>query len=633
MRLKFLRLSALLLALLMLTACGSNPLQDTGSGNRPGQHQSDNDGSNSSNSNSGNSGNNAGNNNSNSGNSGSTEMPDNNDAFMFTDRDWNADYASDSVTITLNGTSASCSGSGVQVKGSTITVTGDGTYILTGSFTGMVVVNAKNNAKPHLVLNNAHITSPSSAALYVFNCDKTVVTLAPNSENTLSNGGSFTAIDDEKIDGAIYAKQDLTLNGSGKLTVSSPVGHGMVCKDDLAITGGEYTVTSAEHGIDANDSIRVTGATMRLSSGKDGLHAENSDDSSLGFIYISGGALDIDAAGDGISAGSTMEITGGIFSILTGGGSKNASHSTSDGWGQPGGMGGGGGFRPRSNTSIASNTDDSTSIKGLKSSGNMSLRGGIFTIDSADDAIHANASVAVTGGTFTIQSGDDGFHADDTLTVSGGIISISKSYEGLEALHIRIKAGDISLVASDDGLNAAGGTDSSGTGGFRGDDFFGGGMGRPNGAGGMGGMSSGNGSIVISGGNLYLEASGDGLDANGTLEISGGRTVVCGPTQGDTAVLDYDKTAIITGGTFIGTGSTMMAQTFSNGSTQGCFAVKGSAAAGTGFTLTDSSGNVILQHTPALAYAFIILSSPEICSGQTYTITLSNGASGTFAAQ
>ena len=152
------------------------------------------------------------------------------------------------------------------------------------------------------------------------------------------------------------------------------------------------------------------------------------------------------------------------------------------------------------------------------------------------------------------------------------------------------------------------------------------------GPGGMGGMGSGNGSITISGGELYLQASGDGIDANGTLTISGGYTVVCGPTQGDTAVLDYDRTAIITGGTFIGTGSTMMAQTFSEGSTQGVFAVTcGSQQAGSAITLKSASGETVIDYTPQLSFGLVVLSTPDIVAGESYTITVGE-ASGTFEA-
>jgi len=157
------------------------------------------------------------------------------------------------------------------------------------------------------------------------------------------------------------------------------------------------------------------------------------------------------------------------------------------------------------------------------------------------------------------------------------------------------------------------------------------GGGRP-GGGGFGGMSSNsNGSIKVSGGTLYINASGDGMDANGTLEISGGYTVVVGPTQGDTATLDYDVSATITGGTFIGTGAAGMAQTFSD-SQQGVIALSvGNRAAGTKVTLKDAKGNVLMEHEPELSFAVVILSCSELEKGETYTVTVGSD-SGDFEA-
>ena len=154
----------------------------------------------------------------------------------------------------------------------------------------------------------------------------------------------------------------------------------------------------------------------------------------------------------------------------------------------------------------------------------------------------------------------------------------------------------------------------------------------PGGHGGPGGMGSGNGSVTISGGTLYIRSSGDGIDANGTVTISGGHTTIVGPTQGDTATLDYDKTCVITGGTFIGTGSTMMAQTFSQGSTQGVFAVTcGSQQAGSTITLQNAAGETVIDYTPDLPFGLVILSSADIVAGENYTITVGQ-ASGTFKA-
>ena len=558
------------------------------------------------------------------------------DADMFTARDSKTQYDPDkAVTITLNGTTASASASSVKISGSTVQITEEATYVISGTLSdGMLIVNAPDTAKLQLVFNGVDITSSTSAALYILEADKVFVTLADGTANTLANGGIFEAIDENNIDGAVYSRQDLTFNGSGSLTVTSPAGHGIVCKDDLVFTGGAYTVHSSSHGLDANDSVRIANAALNIDSGKDMIHCENTDDPSKGFIYIASGTVKGEAEGDGIAAGAYMQIEGGTIDLLVGGGAENGTKASSGNYGGfmgggPGGfMGGGmrpgGGFSGNQDTTV---TEDTVSMKGLKAANSMLISGGTITVDSADDSIHSDVSVTINGGTFTIASGDDAIHAEDTLTVTAGKIDISESYEGLEALHIDVRGGEIKLVASDDGLNAAGGTDSSGTEGGR-DGMFGG---RP-GGGGFGGMSgNSNGSIHVSGGNLYINSSGDGMDANGTLEISGGYTVVVGPTQGDTATLDYDKTGVITGGTFIGTGSTMMAQSFSD-STQGVIALQvGNQTAGTQITLKDKSGNIMIERTPELSFAVVILSSPDIKKGETYSITVGS-QSGEFEA-
>jgi len=544
---------------------------------------------------------------------------------MFTERDFKTEYdESKAVLIELKGTSATASSDSVKISGSTVTITEEATYVISGELTdGMLIVNAPDTAKLQIVFNGVDITSKTSAALYILEADKVFLTLGDGTTNTLANGGSFTAIDDNNIDSPLFSKQDLSMNGEGSLMVISPAGHGIVCKDDLAMTSGTYTVNSASHGLDANDSVRIANAELTIDSGKDAIHCENNDDTSKGFVYIEGGNIKAEAEGDGISAGAYMQIAGGTIDLLVGGGSKNGTKEHSDTFG--GYMGGG---RPGNmrfeDVGNLETEEDSTSMKGLKATGNLKISGGNITIDSADDSIRSDASLAINGGTFAIASGDDAIHAEETLTVTDGDIDISESYEGLEAMHVDVQGGNIKLVASDDGLNAAGGNDESGFEGGR-DGMFGGG--------GRGGMSSNsNGSITVSGGTLYINSSGDGMDANGTLEISGGHTTVTGPTQGDTATLDYDKTAIITGGTFIGTGASGgMAQSFSD-SGQGVVAVSvGHQFAETEIILKDSDGNTIISHKPELDFAVVIISTPELVKGETYSLTVGS-ESGEFAA-
>ena len=550
------------------------------------------------------------------------------DKTMFTDRDSDPTYnETTAVKIALSGSTATATSNSVKISGSTVKITEAATYIVSGTLDdGMLVVDAPKDAKVQIILNGASIASKTYAPLLALQADKVFVTLADGTQNTLTGGNTFSPLEDNSIDGVVYAKTDLTFNGNGSLTVTSPAGHGIVCKDDLVLTGGNFTVTSASHAIDANDSVRISNANFTADAGKDGIHAENSDDTALGFVYISGGNFKMEAEGDGISAGSSLQINGGSFAITAGGGSKNGNKQNSGGYGDFGGGFPGGGMKPQrpgGRAITTADTTESTSMKGLKAGTDLQISGGTFNINTADDAIHTNGSLYLENGTLTVATGDDGFHAEDTLTVTGCTATITESYEGLEALHIKISGGDITLTASDDGLNAAGGTDQSGLGGRDNGQF--GGMGRPGGFG--GGMSSGNGSIVISGGKLNITASGDGIDANGTLEITGGHTTVCGPTQGDTATLDYDKSGTITGGTFIGTGAAGMAQTLT-GSGQGVISVRaGSIPANTQIKLTDKDGNVILTHTPALGYNVVILSSPELKKGETYNLTVGTQSS------
>lgn len=537
-----------------------------------------------------------------------------NDEELFTDLDSNGAYAEgSSAVISLDGNSASCNAASVTISGTTITITKGGTYIVRGNLDdGMIIVDAGEKDRPQIVLEGASITSSASAALYVRSAKKVFVTLAPGTENTLVNGGSFVAIDENDIDAAVYAKQDISFNGSGSLTVTSPAGHGMVCKDDMVITEGNYTVQSAFHGLDANDSVRINGGTLTIDAGKDGIHSEDPNDTTTGFVYLSGGIIHIEAEGDGVSAALSAQVSGGELKILAGGGYENGTKQNSGGYGDF--MGGGmwPGSRPGGRVATtAAATDDSTSMKGIKAGAGLLINAGTLTIDSADDALHSDTVTVINGGYLHIDSGDDGIHAETDLTITAGDIRIGHSYEGMEAQNISISGGDISLVSTDDGLNAAGGVDSSGGGGR---DQMAGRVGP------MGGSS--NGSIVISGGKLYIQASGDGIDANGTLKITGGYTMVCGPNSGDTATLDYDVSGIITGGVFIGTGSTMMAQSFSAGS-QGTIAINaGGQSAGTKITVTDSQGNVLLSHEPELAFSVFIFSTPDLVSGQSYQLTI-----------
>lgn len=521
---------------------------------------------------------------------------------MFTDRDFEIGYdESESVAIQLNGDTASCDSNAVEISGSTVTITDEGTYILSGALDdGMVIVNAEKTDKLQIVLDNVSIHSESSAALYILQADKVFLTMATDSVNTLSNGGTFTAIDENNIDAVIFSKEDLTLNGNGSMTIESPAGHGIVSKDDLVLTSGTYEITASSHGLCGKDSVRIAAGSFTIVSGKDGIHAENTDDASSGFLYIAGGTYQIEAEGDGLSAESTLQIEDGSFTIQTGGGSANAvTTQSSDMFGDF--------FGPEMESSTSS--EDTVSTKGVKASGDLTLNGGTFSIDSMDDAFHSNANMTVNGGSYEIATGDDGFHADEQMVIHAGDINITESYEGIEGLSVEISGGNISLVASDDGINAAGGNDQSGLNGPWGVDSF--------------SASSDDCYINILGGTLYIQASGDGIDSNGSLTISGGETYVSGPTNGANGALDCESEATITGGIFVAVGSSQMAQNFGSASTQGAIMVSvGSQQAGSVIALADSAGQTLLSWTADKVFDSVLMSCPEIVQGSTYTLTV-----------
>jgi len=568
------------------------------------------------------------------------------DDLSFSSKDLDGSWDdSSAVHVTLADGNITVDGSGASADGSVLTITTAGTYVLTGTLTdGQIVVDASAEDKVQIVLNGADVTCSDSAAVYVKQADKVFLTVADNTANTLACGETFSdeATADE-VTGAVFSHDDLTVNGSGSLTVNGNYKHGIVSKDDLVLAGVTLTVNSVSDGLRGKDCVKIASGTYTITAGTDGIQANNDSDTTLGFVYIAGGTYTITAGNDGIQAETLLCVTDGDFTVNTGGGSANASTKTDGGptgGGQNGGPGGSWGGQTNSGTTAqtsgtpaattaatvqtaaatGSSSDDtanttsettSDSAKALKSGTALVLAGGNYVIDSADDSVHSNGDVSVRDGcVLTASSGDDGIHADGTLSVSGGTITISKSYEGLEGETIDISGGTIHITASDDGLNAAGGSDSTTAGG----------------PGTAAGTSSDGETpqLTISGGTLYVNASGDGLDSNGDLTVTGGEIYVDGPTNAGNGALDYGDgcTATISGGTVVAAGASGMAEAFGDSSTQCSILVifDSSIAGGTELTVTDSSGKVVLSYTPSKDYQTAAISTATLAQGSTYTV-------------
>lgn len=446
---------------------------------------------------------------------------------MFTDRDMEIGYDEEtSARITLSGNSASCDSDAVQISDSTVTITDEGTYILSGTLNdGMIIVSAEDTDKIQLVLDNVEITSSTSAAIYVLEADKVFITTASGSENTLANGGEYVAIDDNNIDAVVFSKSDLTLNGAGTLTINAAAGHGVVSKDDLVLTSGTYNITAASHGLSGKDSVRIANGTYTITSGKDGIQAENTDDTSLGFLYIAGGTFTITADGDGMSASAYLQIEDGSFTITTGEGSASVTMTTdTTSFGQPGSF---------QNQTTTTTEEDTASQKGIKADGAVTIAGGSFVTDTVDDSIHSNSDILITSGEFELKTGDDAIHSDTAVTIQSGNFTIAYCYEGIEGLSVTIDDGTFDITSVDDGINAGGGTDSSGFGGGRpGQEQF---------------ASSSDSFITINGGNFVIVSTGDCVDSNGALTINSGTLDLTCNGSGNTTI-DCDGTYTNNGG-------------------------------------------------------------------------------------
>ena len=465
-----------------------------------------------------------------------------------------------------------------------------GKYLVAGTISdGQLTIDAGEDDDVTLILDGVSITNSDGAAIYVKQVGNVTISLAEGSENTLISS-SFS--DDGDTDAAVYAKDDLTLNGAGKLTITSTGGHGVNAKDTLVIESGTYEITAENHAVKVKDSLTMSGGALTLVSGKDGIHAENKDDTTLGNVTITGGSLNVTSDGDGVDTAGTLTITGGDFGITTGGGSPETISN------------GGNSFGFGKTSSSSTDSSDTTSMKAFKSDGELHISGGTFRIDAYDDSVHSNSSVTIDGGDFDILTGDDGFHADETLTINDGTIVIGRCYEGLEGKDVVINGGDVTLTASDDGINAAG-DDSSGFAGMFGKDIF----------------SAGDNCITINGGTIRINASGDGIDSNGDFIMTGGEVCVSGPTSSADGALDYNGNAAISGGIIFASGAQGMAQNFGSDSTQPSVLVTFGGTTSGEIRISDSEGNVVASYTPEKEYQCVVISHPDLKVGETYTVT------------
>lgn len=559
-------------------------------------------------------------------------------------------FADGSITLSPDGSTST--DASVRIDGQTVTIIQAGTYQIAGTLDdGALIVESAENAKITLVLGGVSIKNSTGAAIQIATADDVTIELAEGTTNVMQSGEEVdiaTATESKEASGgALQSKADLKIKGRGSLTVLGYLNNGIHCTKDLKIKNGNISVTALGHGIKGKNSVTVSGGTVTVTSGKDGITSDETENEEKGFVTIEDGEIIITSAGDGVSAETTLTVTGGVISIISGGGSANAQQKTDN-------------MRDWWDFDNSASDDNSASCKGLKAGKAMMISGGSITIDAQDDALHTDGDMTISGGECILSTGDDGAHAELSLTVLDGKITVLTSYEGLEANQITLADGELDITASDDGINANGGSDGF-SGGFGGG--FGGRRSDMNSQSGDmtppdnsnmqtppdGNAPSGNPPtmpgqdaadstttddttdkqpvLLITGGKITVNADGDGLDSNGDLRVEGGDITINGPSNGGNGALDIGTenggAGVIAGGTLIALGTSSMTENFGSTSTQCAFLVTmNSFGAGETITITDSQGNVLYTGVTVKSANSVVFSSPDLTVGETYTVTI-----------
>ena len=513
-----------------------------------------------------------------------------------------------------------------------------GDYVLSGNYPAGVIVK-KGAGVVHIYLNNANISSDSDSAISVKKNNSVIITVAEGTTNIVTSNGK----------NGIDSNSPISINGTGALTVVSTAKNGVKVDNSLTIVDASIEVTAVNQAISAY-SVNAKDCTLIVKTendgeAKDGIHAEMEDPASTddissltwtaddGYIILNNVNYTANVEGDGLQADTFIYINGGTYDITTTAEFVAYSSANMTTYGLTKDdfryrLVNGVYYKQAADSQVSSGSyamiqsskgikvgeidyeveDDDGNIvaSGEISDGNyyIIIEGGTFTIDSADDAIHTNSgNLTINGGDFAITTLDDGLASDGTTKIQGGSVTVNYCYEGIEGSCVEINGGSIKLnYCLDDGINAA-------------SDYI------------------NNEYIKITGGNIYVNAYGDGIDSNGGITISGGTIFVDGPSDGGNGSIDSDTGIVIDGGYLVAVGSSAWVReaTPKTTSTQCSLVYAGSTvAAGTTLTLKDADGNAVLSFKTAKSSSSVVMSSPDVVSGSSYTLYAGSTLIATF---
>ena len=502
------------------------------------------------------------------------------------------------------------------------TITKAGSYTAKGVLEGQILVQAGENDVVELDLAGATITNSSDSPIKALTGDKLEVSAKSGTSNLVKDLRSVKTVDNEAVgEGAINAKIDLKIKGSGTLVVVGNYNNGIHTSDDLTVQKLTLQATAVNNALKGNDSVTIKSGTINaISTNGQGIKTKNTDVSSKGnqrgTIEIDGGNIYVDSIYDGLDASYNILIDQLDDTVPT-----NITIKTGT----------------KASNYKSSSFDKTASAKGIKAANEITINKGAIVTSCSDDAVHANygdafdngatglGNININGGSLSIASGDDGIHADNTLNITGGYVAITGASEGLEANHIKISGGETHVYGTDDGVNASKKINQT-----------------P--------------SVDISGGILDVSVSSgdtDGIDSNGNYTQTGGLVISRGSpgTQGSamSTGLDCDGTATISGGTFIAfngmektptvTSNVLKAST--TGTNQGGFNPGGPGGPGGpgrpwevfATSYTFNAGNYIitgadlnLSFTNNYTYGSFLIYSSELLTNNTYTLAANGSA-------
>ncbi len=393
------------------------------------------------------------------------------------------DSSDGNTQIVLNGNSVKVTGRGASASGSTVTITGSGTYRISGTLSdGQIIVDIDDDDTTVLLLQGASVTNQSDAALYVKNSHGLLIYLQEGTVNSFTSGEETAinawASDSFATGGAVMLSDDAVISGSGALEVYGYINNGIHCSNDLSIESGIINVTAVNNGIKGKDSLTVNGGTITVNSGGDGLKSDDETDESTGILTVNGGTVEITSCDEGIKATTRIVLAGGEISM-----------------------------------------------------------------NCSDDGVNCDGDILINGSAMMIECADDGVHADGSVTIESGTVTVTGSTEGVEGKNVTVNGGMVSITASDDGFNCTNGGGSQfgwrPGGGYNSGDLpcltINGGTVYVNAQG--DGLDS-NGDLIINGGYVVVDGpSGNGngsldsgTESGGTITVNGGTLLSIGST-------------------------------------------------------------------------------------------------------